>query len=100
MLFHENQHKIRSLLRDCTEAEKNGHGQPHGYHGAKYVPNPVTVQDLDRLYDQLTGAAVDDAESDCPRDPETEAWLDQLYDDILAMEEQSPRRNSTHASDG
>jgi hypothetical protein len=86
MLYRHNQHKIRNLLRDCTEAEKNGNGKPRGYHGAKFVANPTTVQDLDRLFDEFMGEAVDDSEADTPRDAETELWLDELYDDILELE--------------
>jgi hypothetical protein len=43
MLFHENQRRIQSLLRDCTKAEsRNGKAK-----------RETTKEDLDALFDRI-----------------------------------------------
>jgi hypothetical protein len=69
---------------------KNG----HGCCAAKFVLHPATVQDLDRLFDELNGQPrEDEPESDSRMDPQTEVWLNELYDDILELEK---KRKENH----
>jgi hypothetical protein len=72
MLFHENQRRIQSLLRDCTKAEsRNGKPRPK---------RATTKEDLDALYDAIFhGKPLPPREPD----PETDAYLGAMYDRIV-----------------
>ena len=73
MLFHNNRRRLQSLDRACTDLESNG--KPKSRH-------VTTVEDLNWLYDQIE-AGGDGSSPPWDPDPETEIYLNGLYNQVV-----------------